>query len=85
MFSGAKRIWWRSSKKGSGLVIAVRAVDGGDLEFGGGVTLQETEVSMVRASLFVDQLTESPKTRKDGVNKCSYTLRGKLENSRTTK
>jgi hypothetical protein len=83
--SGAKWIWWRSSRKASSLVIVVRAVGGGNLEFGGGVTLQETKVSMVRPSLFVDQLTESPKTRKDSVNKCSYTLRGELENSRTTK
>lgn len=38
VFSGAKPIQWRSSKKASGLVIAVRAVDGGDLEVGGRVT-----------------------------------------------
>ena len=40
--------------KASGLVIAVRAVDGGDLEFGGGVTLQEEKVSIVHPLLFVD-------------------------------
>jgi hypothetical protein len=45
----AKRIWWRSSRKASGLVIVTRAVGSGNLEFGGGVTLQETKVSMVRS------------------------------------